>query len=344
MLSSFWRRKNVRLVKRLNAAIETSERLSEAYNAPKPPRVVIDTSYVEQHSRQPTIAGNYDEALYENEPDAAAPDAPEFSGSYGPDEAVALKNNGSLENEDTAGASLDLIKDVIEQLELAEQREAQALAELEGVRRRADELETKAAAAHDAQRLAEAASEQAKTAAASAAAELAELRSSHGTSTASATAAAEVQARIEAKLMLEQAARRKAEQQRDEASHALSQANAELVTLRESNRPQQVASELNTPAVSSDTEIQEEIASLRPRNEELAAEAAKAREAFSRAQSDIKTTRRTSDAARAEVAALREAAAKSTDIEKQVIEANAREASSTAKATGLEARVRELEA
>lgn len=345
MLSSFWRRKNVRLVKRLNAAIETSERLSEAYNAPKPPRVVIDTSYVEQHSQRPNIAGDYDEALYVNEPDAAAaPDAPEFSGSYGPDEAVALKNAGELENEDTAGASLDLIKDVIEQLELAEQREAEVLAELEGVRRRADELEAKAAAAHDAQRLAEAASEQAKTAAASAAAELVALRSSHGTSTASATAAAEVQARIEAKLMLEQAARRKAEQQRDETSHALSQANAELVTLRESNRPQQVASELNAAAVSSDTEMQEEIASLRSRNEELAAEAAKAREALSRAQSDIKTTRRTSDAARAEVAALREAAAKSTDIEKQVIEANAREASSTAKAASLEARVRELEA
>jgi hypothetical protein len=56
LLSSFWRRKNGRLVQRLNAAIEAGDRLSEAYNAPKPPRVAIDTSYVERKSHEPTIA------------------------------------------------------------------------------------------------------------------------------------------------------------------------------------------------------------------------------------------------------------------------------------------------
>lgn len=49
MLSSFWRRKNARLVKRLNNAVEAAERLNEVYSAPRPPRVEIDTSYVDQH-------------------------------------------------------------------------------------------------------------------------------------------------------------------------------------------------------------------------------------------------------------------------------------------------------
>lgn len=48
----FWRRKNARLAARINGVIETSDRIRQSYQ-PKPPRVVIDTTYIEQANLQP---------------------------------------------------------------------------------------------------------------------------------------------------------------------------------------------------------------------------------------------------------------------------------------------------
>ena len=177
MLSSFWRRKNGRLIARLNAAIEAGDRLSEAYNAPKPPRVAIDTSYVERKSRQPTNAHEHDDAgcppdpyapvsesahqsphcdqdqasagLYDaGEPgvahdydgvsyDADLPPAPTDTTHAGADQS---ESQASLEGPD-ALAEMELLKEALEQIELAEQREAEALEALQAAQRRAEELE-----------------------------------------------------------------------------------------------------------------------------------------------------------------------------------------------------------
>lgn len=345
MLSSFWRRKNGRLVQRLNAAIETSERLSEVYNAPKPPRVVIDTSYVEHKSRQPTIARNFDDdpAAITGTPQHADVQGYVHDAEHnGSDEAVGFERDDESANGEALAGDVALLKEAVEQLELAEQREAEALQELDTMRRRTEELEAAVATEREARRTAEAASDEAKAAAASAAGELAALRSSLPAPERSAPAEAEARARLEAKLMLEQAARRKAEAQRDQASQALTEAHDEIEVLRKNIATDAAARQTDNAESSSQSDVLEEVAALRLQNEELAAEAAKAREALSRAESDVKAARRATEAARKEAAALREATVKAGEVENELVASKSREADACAKAQRLDSRIEEL--
>ncbi len=340
MLSSFWRRKNVRLVQRLNAAIEATDRMSETYSAPKPPRVLIDTSYVEHRTRQPTIARNQDDAPYDDKHPGDEAELSEHADAYGADESFATPENVQPFDPEDFGVDASLIKEVLAQLELAEQREIETQQELDKLRQQATELEAAATAAKEAQTAAEAASNEASAAAAAASAELAALRSSPpalATTINAEKEITEISARYEAKLMLEQAARRKAETQRDED-------NSELEELRKSKALEQAASEANEVTSSRNSEMAQEIVLLRSRNDELAAEAAKTREALTRSETEVKAARRAADASRAQTASIREAADKATSLEKHLNEANARETELTAKVQSLESRTSDLNA
>lgn len=364
MLSSFWRRKNGRLVQRLNAAIEASERLSEAYNAPKPPRVVIDTSYVERRSRQPTIAHPYDDTQFAPEPgDTDAPqEANGFDGHpdlgpdvsttngadyggpnarHGDDDALDHARDGDTQPEALAG-DIALIREAVEQLELAEQREAEALQELEAARRRTEELEAAVATEQAARSAAESLCTDAKKAAEEAAGELAALRSAPAPLVSVTSDETDARARLEADLMHEQAARREAEAQRDKAQLDLKTATDEIDVLRKTAE-ELASAKTATADTLGDDEARETNAALQSRNEELAAEAARTREALARVEADLKSARKVTDTARKEAADLRADATRATEAEQELAHANAREAEAATRIQGLEKRVQELE-
>lgn len=349
MLSSFWRRKNVRLVQRLNAAIETSERLNEVYNAPKPPRVVIDTSYVDHRSRHPAIAdhdeGEYgvtDSELLDLKHSHEITSATGHIDTHDAGGSLAFERGDESAMNEAWGCDISLFKEAVEQLELAEQREAEALQELERMRRRTEELEAAVTAEKEARRTAEAASDEAKAAVASATEELATLRSLADAPAARAGAETEVRARLEAKLMLEQAARREAEAQRDTIKQSLSQANDEIEELRKV-AAEAAAATTNLEKASNESGTLDEITTLRSRNEELATEAARAREALSCAEADVKAARQAAEVSLEEVDILREAATKAGKLEQELTAAKTREAEASAKAQDLETRIQELE-
>lgn len=368
MLSSFWRRKNVRLVQRLNAAIETTERLSEVYNAPKSPRVAIDTSYVDRKSRHPTITHSQN-----NNPHRASPADHTDAGVNADDargyDASSLKDLGPAHSDETApvhhdthhaegtstfephaepataeswGDNISLIKEAVEQLELAERRETETLQELESLRRRTEELKAAITAEKEARRAAEAASDEAKALAVSTTQELSSLRSSPTTAAAPEGTETQVRAHLEAKLMLEQVARREADAQREKISKSLNEANEQIEALRKA-AAEVSAAPTQPPVLSPSNETLEEIAALRARNDELAGEAAKAREALMRAQSDVKAAQQAADAANKQVVTLREASTKLSDIENELSATKAREAEASAKAQSLESRIQELD-
>ena len=363
MLSSFWRRKNGRLVKRLNAAIEATERLSEVYNAPKPPRVVIDTSYVERKPRQPTITHNHDDDTNPVEPPMAMTGMPVHIDQPGHDQgadehgraewrhaahaelAGALRDysNAAQNTGEAWDGDISLLQEAAQQLEQAEQRETEALQQLEDLRRKAEELEASLATEREARRTAETARDKEKAAAAATAAELAALQSSPPTSTTSPAAETEARTRLEAKLILEQAARREAEAQRDGARQQVSQVNEEIESLRKA-LAEAAAEKAKIEANATDSETLKEITALRSRNEELAADAARAREALSRTESDIKTARKATEAARKETFDLRHAAARVGEIEKELAEVRTREADYAAQAKSLASRIAEFDA
>lgn len=365
MLSSFWRRKNGRLVQRLNAAVEATERMSEVYNAPKPPRVIIDTSYVERRSRQPTIARQHGEDPYaaeaappmtgmpahagfqEPEPGFDAADLADWHRSAAPDQSQALPEHDNAFAPATADAwdgDVSLLKEAVEQLELAEQREADALQELEIMRRKAAELEAAVDTEREARRSAEAVTARSQTTATAADVLTTPLASSAALS-ANAIADTEARARLEAKLMLEQAARRESEAQRDAARQQLNDLKADIEALREAAKEADKEQQKAIPNDAwSESEAHEEIAALRSRNEELAAEAARAREGLSRAESEARTARKTTEAVRKEAADLRQTVTKTSELEKELADAKTREADARAETGNLQTRIEALEA
>lgn len=399
MLSSFWRRKNGRLVERLNAAIEASERLSETYAAPKSPRVEIDRSYVERRQRHATIATHDDQTGYPGDDmaydDQDRPHAPPGTnedypydpaqspdGEYAdeqyaengypaaPEDGAEQPHRGPFayhdatdgdddrdhadvhladsDDPDHAANDIALIKEAVAQLELAEQREVEALQELENVLRRNEELEAAIASEQEARRAAEEQKTDAERAARAAAAELNALRAAPAPAPTPLAAVAppmsetSARAKVEAKLMLEQASRKQAEAQRDKARIALEEARSEIVELRQSN--ERLAAEAQSADdIAAAEQAREENASLRTRIEELESALAKSEAAQSRADSDLKAARRAADAARKEIAALRETANKAKAADAELAEAREREAAATARAESAEHRTRELE-
>lgn len=369
MLSSFWRRKNGRLVERLNAAIEASERLNEVYNAPKAPRVPIDRSYVERRHRMPTIAVHDDAGDYEfpshseidlagdtiNHPHAP-PDVfthdvgglvPRFTdGDYVPTDGAGEHDRGDGTVRNTAVPTehtddISLFKEAIEQLELAEQRESEALRELENALRRTEELEAAIALEQKARREAEQGRTDAEQlhadalrAVATADLELRRLRAAPTNASAVTPQPNETGARakLEAKLMLELASRKEAETQRDKARNALEEARAEIVALRE-------AVQQGQPDTASDADItlarqhEEENVALRARISELEAVLESSHAAQNKADAELTAARHASELTSNEVATLREAADKAAST---AAEAHARAMQAAARAEAAE--------
>ena len=177
MRALFWRRKNARLATRLNTLVETSERVRKSRRR-KPPRVVIDTSYVEQTDAEAQWA----------EPDPtfdqdAAPEHLQHHEEVGTGEADAL-TAGEVQNKQAlVGAHLSddeedeettILREAIEQLDLAEAGEAEALAreaaalkELKAQRAHVERLEADIAQAQQARTAVEQALEDLRSRAAS---------------------------------------------------------------------------------------------------------------------------------------------------------------------------------
>lgn len=151
---TWWRRKDC-LDSRIKGVIETSERARMAV-VPKPPRVVIDMT----HSRAPTL-------VKRNEP-AAGPQGhgalfePPLNGGEIATSAVAAHDGvagseAATDPADVNDGALALLEEVVERLERAEAREAEAReqadvckAEAEEERQRSQQLETAASEAHEA--------------------------------------------------------------------------------------------------------------------------------------------------------------------------------------------------
>ncbi|MFY0610185.1 MAG: PilZ domain-containing protein [Hyphomicrobiaceae bacterium] len=175
MRALFWRRKNARLATRLNTLVETSERARKTRRR-KPSRVVIDTSYLEQEEAQAVLQTEHaPENVPENLNDATYP--ADGHGATSPDgrSAAAAAETVSQDietdhysdyaehgHEDDADEASALLREAVEQLDLAEagqaealEREAEALKEVELQRLRVEELEAGLASAQQARDLAE---------------------------------------------------------------------------------------------------------------------------------------------------------------------------------------------
>ena len=59
LFALFWQKKNARLAARLDTVIETSERVRKEFRPP-PPRVTIDTSFLEQSAARAEAAAQHD--------------------------------------------------------------------------------------------------------------------------------------------------------------------------------------------------------------------------------------------------------------------------------------------
>ena len=149
MRALFWRRKNARLATRLNTLVETSERVRKNRRR-KPPRVVIDTSYVEQAEAE----AQWVEADHTCEQDAAPEHLQQYedvgtgeADEFYADQASYEQAPAHLSDDDEDEEST-ILREAIEQLDLAEageaealERESAALKEVEAQRARVERLE-----------------------------------------------------------------------------------------------------------------------------------------------------------------------------------------------------------
>lgn len=378
MLSSFWRRKNARLVKRLNNAVETAERLNEVYNAPKPPRVEIDTSYVDR-LQPPPLASSHQ--YHQEEPETAPPGLPGDAASelHNVVENIngtpqhyqvqpgnlGAKNEGNSQYDDTdnlamrdasaIGQDIDLIKMAVEQLELAEQHEAEAWRKVEVLQKLIRELE---ATLEKEQTAREDAEQRALTAAKQLSAttqQLTALRNS-AQSTTSGDNDTQVHARLETKLMLEQAARKEAEGLRDKARKELNDANDEIAALRKKGETQEA--EIQKAAEARESAARDEISTLRTQLTELGTAYANAKTATASAEADRDaaqaatkeavanrdTAQEKYENAAEQITALQTAAEESADAKETAKKATAGEAEARNQVEVLENRIAELEA
>lgn len=175
MREFFWRRRNARLLSRLNTVVETSERVRKSYR-PKTPRVVIDTSFIERaraddsmpdpadyQAREASQDDFYGDAeadvfhqrqtsLDDKGPDNKGHDGDEYGGQEEGANGEPGGNSDLHHGEDPEGAEFDLLEEAVAQLELADRREAElrereaaALDEAQSLRGLIDELERKLA-------------------------------------------------------------------------------------------------------------------------------------------------------------------------------------------------------
>ena len=319
MRALFWRRKNIRFVSRLNTAIEKSEQVRKSYR-PKPPRVVIDMSYVQE----PAATDEADQA-YEVEyaDEAHEQDAEGAEGAEGfeheaadepamPGQARHHLDEMPAAADDTHIAALAEIEAWHSEqaaLRAAEAREREMVAwqEVEAQRELAARLEAEALNEQAARREAEAQRAQADRRAAEAHRELEELRAALQQSELAAGREAEarqheIATRQAAEAHRELAASREAEALREHAARLETEAQREAVARRE-------AEALLEQAARRTAEAHRELEALRAaevRQREIAArQAAEAqRELASRIEAE----------AQRELEAVREAEARQREI------------------------------
>jgi hypothetical protein len=138
----FWRRKNARLATRLNTLVETSERVRKT-RARKAPRVVIDTSYLEQadadanwEAEQADLAQHswpqdVDQQTYVDDQQGVEP-------AVAPASVVGQTVPDSEMYEEDDDETSAILREAIEQLDRAETREAEALEREASTRQEAD--------------------------------------------------------------------------------------------------------------------------------------------------------------------------------------------------------------
>ncbi len=168
----FWRRRNKRLDARLNTVVETAEQTRKSYR-PKPRRVVIDTSFVDQQAADPgssdreneisqaDLSNDHDEALGDVQADASeiqseTEDTAGHTGSDGEqfdeyDHATEFEPAQQSAHDIAARAALDgdaihddavLLEEALELLDVAERREAEAAARADEAVAEAEDLRT----------------------------------------------------------------------------------------------------------------------------------------------------------------------------------------------------------
>ncbi|MCB1503910.1 MAG: PilZ domain-containing protein [Hyphomicrobiaceae bacterium] len=199
------------MIERLNAAVETVERARESYENTTP-RVTIDTSYVDQQKAA---------ELHRQRKSTIANAAGSENGAVGADGAGLAAAQGI---EDASDDDVALIRDALEQLEFADQREAAAREEAEAQRERADILEASIGSEQAARR-------EAETQAARANRRAADLEKQLEAARQSASELAELQGQAAETRLREQAAQQELTQLRtraEEAEAALQEADAVL--------------------------------------------------------------------------------------------------------------------
>ena len=351
----FWRRRNARLTERLGNVIEAAERARKSYQ-PKPPRVVIDTSYVQPKPRPATIAPEVEEHCeyeesgahdYTESPadaygDAGAGEADDFAGQD-------MRPIGAMQVE---GEDLEILREAVEQLELADRREAEArkretaaLDIAEQASARASRLETELAREHEARIAAETRVLDLEGAAVATQRELATIREfspslddverllaeaeQHASAArADADLHADRAARLDATLRESEAAKRTLKLQYDTAERAASEARGEMEKLRETVHRLEQAQRTNAAAGQREAEALREAEAAVARAARLETEAGEAKTARLRAETRVlQAEQAVADAKKAQARAERleseaaEAVAAREDAEARAIEA-----------------------
>lgn len=362
----FWRRRNARLTERLGNVIEAAERARKSYR-PKPPRVVIDTSYVQPKSRPATIVADSGDHYEHDEHDADVfarmpEDAPQHQGmdAYDPDDHDGddMRPIGAMHVE---GEDLDILREAVEQLELADRREAEAkqreaaardLAEQASAR--ASRLEAELAREREGRIAAETQVLDLESAAVATQRELATIRefspsvddvdrllAEAGQHAAAARADAEQHAeraaRLEATLRESEAARRTLKLQHDAAERATAEARTELDKLRETVRRLEQAERSNAAAGEREAQALRDAEAALAKVARLEAEAAEAKAARLKAETRV---------LQAEQAAAdaRKAQARAERLESEAAEAMAARDAAEARAIEAERAAEEIEA
>lgn len=304
MRALFWRRKNARLAARLNTVIEKSEEVRKSYR-PAPPRVIIDTSYVDQLENDDShddrhVAGDADgveDGYAEAEASGAATVAglPESllspnAGARGPSRPARLTSAHTQEAAELnapahAGIAADDLLNAEEQQELVHllealeaelQQEQSARLEAERQLEELGHLEAEAQ-----QHLAEV-----KAAAADAQQELAALRQAIDKPGTAARREAEARqrelaalkeveeyreriARLENEMHHEQFLRREAEARREETSRRAAELEGELAAARTAAQSGEVAARIASEARQKDLEAQKQIETHKSRADRL---------------------------------------------------------------------------
>ena len=160
----FWRRRNERLAARLSSVVETCERVRKSFTPP-PPRVVIDTSFLEasaqaQNASEPSPAelpAGTDAGLEQDHASEAQPGvATEQRELDARLEGEVLREQAPPAGDEAAWSAAEVQREIATLHEAVEQTELVARREIEAQRERIERLEAETQREQAARREAEA--------------------------------------------------------------------------------------------------------------------------------------------------------------------------------------------